>query len=139
MDVEKLIDLVTQEIVRRLNAGFGSDTVLLLDGCGRELLADGTHAVTDAGGADCGFVLMTAEYYRALTGTGAKPAAGAPPCCRAGCADVILTEKKLVHERDLREHNVRSGDVVRVSKKTIVTALANDYAKSVGAKIVRES
>jgi len=37
----------------------------------------------------------------------------------------------------LRDMNAGRGDVVNVSNKTIVTALAHDYAKGIGARIQR--
>jgi len=52
---------------------------------------------------------------------------------------VDLRGKRLLHERDLRENNVQRDTVIKVSKKTIVTALANDYAKGLGVRIIREN
>jgi hypothetical protein len=56
----------------------------------------------------------------------------------SGGGDIDLTGKRLLHERDLREHGVRSGSVVRVSRRAIVTALASDYAKGHRIRIARE-
>jgi hypothetical protein len=148
LDMDQLVEAVTKELLLRLNQA-PARTVLTLDGCTEDLLADGCRPVCKA---DCGdafdYVLMTAETYRALSAQGAPvvahaaapPAEGGRDCgfdCAAGDHTVDLTDKRLLHERDLRDHNVQNGSVVRVSKRAIITALANDYAKGHGVKIVK--
>lgn len=140
MDLDILVDEVTREIMRRLNAQ-DSGGVLLLDGCPGGLLAAGVAQKSGTDLCGCGYVLMTAEQYCALTGGAGAPCVAAPavekPCCDGVVVD--LTAKRLLHERDLRDHNAQSGTVVKISKKTIITALAHDYAKSVGIKIVKDN
>ena len=103
-DVDRLIDIVTKEIIKRLGES-EKDPVPVTDACPVDRTA-------------------------------------APACCcavlesvRDGSVD--LRGKHLLHERDLRDHNIGRDSVVRVSKNTIVTALAHDYAKGLGAKIVK--
>ncbi|MDR1061373.1 MAG: hypothetical protein LBL83_09250 [Clostridiales bacterium] len=164
LDIDRLVEQVTEELMRRLGRDAGKG-VLLLGGCPDGIVSEPYSAVREAGpgGGAYAYVLLTAEAYRALkagggadSGCAASGAGGsanatavgnaasaAGRCCGDGGGGEIpgavdLTGKRLLHERDLREHNVRSGSVVRVSRRAIVTALASDYAKGHGVKIVRE-
>lgn len=138
MDMEQLVDAVTKAIMQRLNdtgpkvAVFGD----IPDG----LLCEGAQRKQGATRADiegCDYVIMTAESFRAAHGCAAQPVP-AGPCAEPGKRIINLTGKRLIHERDLRDENAQSGDVVRVGKNAIVTALAHDYAKGIGAKISRD-
>lgn len=139
MDIDRIVDTVTKVILQRLN--------------GMQPAADSTKIVTfgdipdgmisadyqvrkgrDCGDIDdCGYIVMSAKSFRSLHGIATEQA----PCPQHGRV-VNLCEKRLVHERDLREHNVQSDTVVMVGKKAIITALAFDYVKSIGAKIQKE-
>jgi len=159
LDFERLTDIVTKAIVARLNAQ-GGNAVLLLAGAPEGVVAAGVETTRDPA-AGYGCVLMTAQAYQALAGVcpgaacvgvgagvgagaggagngaAAKPVVGANiegTCCPAS---VEFANKRLLHERDLRDANVGRGTVVKVTKRTIVTALAHDYAKGLGAKIER--
>lgn len=142
MDLDRLVDAVTREIMKRLEASgdaCDSGKVLAVDCDPAGLLAEGCQAVKAAKGTppgDCGAVLLSAGYYAQLCGC-ASPAAPAPggACCCGGSID--LTGKHLVSERHFKDKNVGAGDEVLVDKNAIVTALAVDYAKGRGAKIVR--
>jgi hypothetical protein len=141
-DVDSIVDIVTREIVRRLGESENSETgVLLTDGCPDDLVSGNYDA--KRGGADgCKYVLLTAEAYKALTSGGscAKPAdAESEKSARCDGEGVDLRGKRLLHERDMREHNVQRDTVIKVSKKTIITALAHDYAKGLGVRIIREN
>ena len=135
-DVDRLIDMVTKEIIRRLDES-EKDGVLVTAGCPEDAVSENYDAVRGSDPGCCKYVLLTAGAYKSLLGGGECRAEGEPPCCCEGSAD--LRGKRLLHERDLRDHNVQRDTVVRVSKKTIVTALAHDYAKGLGVKIVREN
>ena len=136
-DVDHLIDMVTNEIIRRLGES-EKDCVLVTNGCPEDAVSENYETVRGEDPGCCKYVLLTETAYRYLVGKSAAVA------CReesAVCCDgsVDLRGKRLLHERDLRDHNVRRDAVVIVSKKTIVTALAHDYAKGLGANIVREN
>ena len=145
-DLDQLVEAITKEILKRINAG-KPKSVLALEGCPSDIVS-GDYEVTNDPCGEYGYVLMTAETYRALTC--GKPAVCVPPAqddpkecaecaedktCAAG-AVIDLSAKRLLHERDLRDNNARRGDVIKVSKRTIITALAHDYAKSIGVKII---
>ena len=136
-DVDHLIDLVTKEIVKRLDES-EKDCVLVTDGCPEDAVSENYDVVRGNDPCCCKYVLLTETAYRSLV-----VGAVVPACCEESsvCCDgsVDLRGKRLLHERDLRDHNVQRDTIVLVSKKTIVTALAHDYAKSLGAKIVREN
>jgi hypothetical protein len=142
LDIEKIVDIVTSEILRKL--GETAPEVLVTEGCPDGLVSGDYACVRGNGVGSCKYVILTAEAYRALTGCGELPKR--PGCeercedeespCRSGVVD--LRGRRLLHERDLRENSVARGTVVKISKKTIVTALANDYARGQGARIVRE-
>jgi hypothetical protein len=163
-DVEKIVDIVTGEILRRLrDAGeceqggqnelnelntLNALKVLVTEGCPADIVSGGYSGVHGCDAGSCKYVVLTAEAYNAFArrgGTGVLPPSETAPCCDGGGLDgcrgetVDLRGKRLLHERDLRENNVGRGMVVKVSKRTIVTALANDYAKGQGARIVREN
>ena len=139
LDVDRLIDMVTKEIVRRLGESAEKDCVLVTDGCPEDAVSENFDAVRGNDPGSCKYVLITEAAYKALVGGSAAPVCGGDTaaCRRDGSID--LRGKRLLHERDLRDHNVQRDAVVIVSKKTIVTALAHDYAKGLGAKIVREN
>ncbi|MDR1580982.1 MAG: hypothetical protein LBS35_11545 [Synergistaceae bacterium] len=151
-DVEKIVDIVTREILRRLDDnGPENSKVLVTEGCPDDLVSGDYSCVRGDDADSCKYVILTAGAYMALKGRTEPndPDAPAPSRCDGGlpdspddCCSGAVTDlrgKRLLHERDLREKNVARGSVVKVSKKTIVTALANDYAKGIGARIVREN
>jgi hypothetical protein len=145
-DVERIVDQVTREIMKRL----GNDCVkkvFAASGCPSDAFSCGYEIVSDGDPGNCDYVLLTAAEYRALAGRG-NPETGACGACETepervsaccGGETVDLRGKRLLHERDLREHNACRDMVFLVSKKTIITALAHDYAKGLGVKIVREN
>ena len=151
-DLDKLADIITKEIIRRLDQK-GQKTVYVQGCCPTEIISNEyeiTHEFNvDHGCGGCGYVLLTAEAYLALCG--GDPAvgccadespgcgdSGAAPCCDESCGKTIdLSGKRLLHERDLRDNNAKRGDFVKVAKRTIITALAHDYAKSIGVKIIQ--
>lgn len=145
LDMEKLVDSVTKMIMERLESAGQSAPCSAPDrgavavfGEVPQGMIQGDYAIRQGGNCgdigDCGYVLMTAERFRALRGDAACPPAAA--ACPAGEGRVVdLSAKRLLHERDLRENNAQGGTVVLVGKKTIITALAHDYARSIGVKI----
>jgi hypothetical protein len=143
-DIDHLVDVVTKEILRRIGESDGAD-VLITDGCPGDVVSEKYGAAQGTDPGCCKYVLLTAEAYKALLkgcGVASAPESGGneeSSCCCCGGEAVDLRGKRLLHERDLRDHNVQRDTVVRVSKKTIITALAHDYAKGLGVKIVRES
>ncbi len=138
MDIEKLVEAATKAIMERLGAGgarvaaFGEIPEGLVSGA---VLVPGKTCEDVEG---CDYIVMSAQAFYEIHGK--KPAASGAAVCaptREG-AEIDLTGKRLIHERDLRDMNAARGDVVKVSKNAIVTALAYDYAKGVGAKFVKE-
>jgi deoxyribose-phosphate aldolase len=115
--------------------------VLVTDGCPDDAVSAEYTAVRGINPSCCEYLLITADEYKSLVG-GAIVSGGKEPessCCSCSGSSVDLREKRLLHEGDLRNHNVRRGTVVLVSKKTIITTLAHDYAKSLGVKIFKEN
>ncbi|MCL2684099.1 MAG: hypothetical protein FWE55_02540 [Synergistaceae bacterium] len=136
-DVDRLIDIVTREIIKRLGES-EKECVLVTDGCPEGMVSEDYDTVRGSDSSCCKYVLLTEAAYRALAG-----GTDAVTCCRGEqepiCdGSVDLRGKRLLHERDLRDHNVGRDTVVRVSKNTIVTALAHDYAKGLGTKIIKD-
>lgn len=139
MDIDRLVELATKAIIERLNSG-GAKVVAfgdVPDGliAGAEVKAGKTCADIEG----CDFIVMSIDSFYEFHGgkPAAKPAAAAVLDCRGG-KTVDLCGKRLIHERDLRDCNTARGDVVKVSKNAIITALAHDYAKGIGAKIQKE-
>ena len=137
-DVERLVDIVTKEIIRRFGESESEkDCVLVTDGCPEDAVSENYDTARGNDPFNCKYVLLTEEAYRALVGGTAKTCCcGEKPMCDGS---VDLRGKRLLHERDLRDNNVGRDTVVRVSKNAIVTALAHDYAKGLGARIVRDN
>jgi len=167
MEREALVDNVTKIIMERLNAGSGSasggasgasvvtfgDVPANLLGAGASVRQGRTPA--DVDGAQ--YIVLTQQAFRVLHG-GVVPAAlggvanlsassasaetsGAsattPGCSFCGGTSFDLTGKKVIGDRDIRALGLSTGATVRVDAKAIVTALARDYATSVGATITR--
>lgn len=137
MDLDKMVDAVTQEIMRRLN-GQGAARVVVFGDVPDGLLAGGydvTKGREYADVAGCDYIVMTAASFAQFHGGAAAPTApAAEECCCCEGAMIDLTGKRLIHERDLRDHNAKNGDVVKVAGNAIITALAHDYAKGHGIK-----
>jgi len=146
-DLDKLVETITKEILRRIS-GARPKSVLALDECPDGIVSGEYEVKRDQSGG-YGYVLMTAEAYQALICGKPEAACGAPVitppadcgACAETCAEekrevIDLSGKRLLHERDLRDNNAQRGDVIKVSKRTIITALAHDYAKSIGVKII---
>jgi hypothetical protein len=135
MDIERLVELATKAICERLNSGgvkvaaFGDVPEGLISGA--EIKAG--ESCADAEG--CDYVVMSAKCFTEMLG--GKRESAAPAACRMGNV-IALCGKRLIHERDLRDMNTARGDLVKVSKNAIITALAYDYAKGIGAKIQKE-
>ena len=135
MDFEKLVELATKAIYERLNNGvkkvaiFGFVPEGLISGA--EIKA--VKSCTDIEG--CDYVVMSAADFSNLTSgkSGSLPVS-APEAYREGTV-IDFSGKRLLHERDLRDMNAARGDIVKVSGNTIITALAHDYAKGIGARI----
>ena len=142
MDLEKIVDAVTKVIMERLSGKAAAKVVAFGEIPEGLLCADceikQATASGDIEGAD--YIILTKESFRAIHGGKPEPDSLAEPA-KAYCGGkrvIDLSEKRLIHERDLRDHNAQNGDAVKVSKKAIITALAHDYAKSSGVKINRE-
>ena len=144
MEREALVDNVTKIIMERLN-GTGTPTSVVAFGdvpaslLGMGVVVRQGSTPADVDGAP--FIVLTQETYRALHG-GVSPvalgkvakAAASPACCSSA---FDLTGKKLIGDRDVRALGLTAGATVRVDAGAVVTALASDYATSVGATIVR--
>lgn len=154
MDMEKLVDAVTKKILERLQLPCDEPKIVAFGDVPAAMLPGGVtvkKGETCADLADCDYIIMTAKSFydvnfNCLDGDPdrkPKPEKAAEP---AACGEatppankqIDLREKRLVHERDLREHNAQKGDVVLVSRKAIITALAQDYANIHGAAIQRD-
>ena len=146
-NLDHLVETITKEILKRIN--IGPKTVLKLDGCPSDIVS-GNYEVTNDQGSGYGYVIMTAEAYNTLICGKPSAACEAPvqmpsqSACEI-CQDdesavnstvIDLSNKRLIHERDMRESNARCGDVIKVSKRSIITALARDYAKSTNIKFI---
>ena len=149
MDFDQLVETITKEILKRMS-GARPKSVLTLEGCPSDIVSGDYEVKNDQNGG-YGYVLMTAEAYQALISE--KPTLNCEPQVEAGAlvkncevliaqadeksAVIDLCGKRLLHERDLRDNNAQRGDTIKVSNRAIVTALAHDYAKSIGVKIIR--
>jgi hypothetical protein len=134
LDIERLVDLATKEIYKRLTGGvkrvvtFGDVPAELV--AGAEIRAG--RCCTDADG--CDYVVMSAASFYEMMG--GKRESKTPVVTGSRDGTVIdLRGKRLIHERDLRSLDAARGDLVKVSKNAIITALAHDYVKGIGAKI----
>ena len=147
MDLDQLVELITKEILKRIG-GVKQKSVLALEGCPSGIISEEYEVKNDKDGG-YGYVLMTAEAYQALcrkdTVVCEAPVQTAPSAevCESPKDEeapkgtfIDLSHKRLLHERDLRDNNARRGDSIKVSRRTIITALAHDYAKSIGIKII---
>ncbi len=141
MDIEMLVELATKAILERLSSRiprvvtFGDIPEGLI--AGAEVTAGKSCADIDG----CDYIVLSAAAFKELhggAGGAAKPPEQAAPCAQAEGGVIDLRGKRLIHERDLRDANAARGHLVRVDKKAIITALAHDYAKGIGAKITKE-
>jgi len=134
LDLEKLVELATKAILDRLNNGIRKVAVYgdVPDGLISGAETKVARSCTDAEG--CDYVVMSIASFCDLTGTKLNTVAAVPQAHRDG-AVIDFSGKRLLHERDLRDMNAARGDIVKVSNNTIITALAHDYAKGIGAKI----
>ena len=143
MDIDKLVDAVTKVIMERLNAAESPNVVVFGD-VPQGLISGDCNVKCARSPADiegCDYIVLSAESFRAFhSGVPAPAAGGAPAPCLSNdsCRVIDLTGKRLIHERDLRDNNAQKGDLVKVSKNAIITALAYDYAKGIGVKICKE-
>jgi len=141
-DLDMLVETITKEILKRIGDE-RPKSVLSLDGCPSDIVSCDYEVKNDQSG-DYGYVLMTAEAYQALVcgkppqvcDEDPKECEACPGEDAANGQEIDLSGKRLLHERDLRDNNAKRGDVIKISKRTIVTALAHDYAKSIGVKII---
>lgn len=138
LNMERLVNAVTEEIMRRLNTG--AKSVLILEGdkdCEIATLLNGAFAV------DCKTSLENADAYDYVvlpaSVFGGFDRAKAPVACAEAAAGGVLdfTGKRLLHERELREKCTNGVSCVKVDKKAIITSLAADYIKSRKLTVLR--
>jgi len=134
LDFERLVELATKAIFERLSNGNPKVAVFgnVPDGLVAGADMKPARSCSDAEG--CDYVVMSVASFCEMTGVKFSAAAFAPEVRRDGTI-IDFSGKRLLHERDLRDMNAARGDVIKVSANTIVTALAHDYAKNIGAKI----
>ena len=154
MEREALVENVTKIIMERLNggaAGAPGVSVVSFGDVPSNILGAGVtvrqgRTPSDVEGAQ--YIVLTQQAFRLLHGGVVPVALGGvanlssndATCC--GCdadsaPDFDLTGKKVVGDHEVRALGLTSGAVVRVDPKAIVTALARDYATSLGATIER--
>lgn len=157
MEIDKLVDAVTKVIMEKLQQEDGGNAmpkVVLYGDVPVDMVKTGCdicRGTVPADAAGCDYIMMSASSFRALHGIEAPadvaqetaPKAECAPeqaaaceCCGGNTVD--LTGKRLIHERDLRDSNAQRDDIIKVDKKAIITALAYDYAKGIGAKFSKE-
>ena len=143
MDLEKLVDSVTKEIMRRLREQEAQKRVLVLEpDCPLTPLLEQEYAVDYAqdlrGAQEYDYVLVPRAQIAALCGAAASSAAAAekPACSGDGALD--FTGKKLIHERELAEACKYGIKSLRVCKKAIITSLAADLIRDRGLTVIRE-
>ena len=148
MDLEKLVDAVTKEIMRRLREQDTRPSVLILEpDCPVSPLFQPEYEVTcapDAGNRQAyDYVLVPrARYDVFCTNCVASASASPPPEGPKAepCPGSVLdwSEKKLIHERELAEactHNIKS---LRIGHRAIVTSLAADLIRDRGLTLLKE-
>lgn len=146
--MDKLVDAVTRVIMEKLRAdgqpvetgGCDGKSVVMFGQVPDDLVCPGYTVKCGTSCADitgCDYIVMTRESFNAIHGGASSPVAAAPAAACSSCGGQVidLAGKRLIHERDLRDHNAQNGDVVVVGKNAIITALAHDYAKGIGVKI----
>lgn len=144
MDLDKLVEAVTKVIMEKLQGESSCDMapkVATFGNVPMGILTQDCQCKPGSQPADmegCDFILMTAQAYREIHGMEAKPERSAAVSSCEG-RSIDLRGKRLIHERDLRDHNAGRGDVLNVDKNVIITALAHDYAKSIGSKFCKEA
>lgn len=145
MDLEKLVERVTKEIMKMLQASDGKQTVLLV---GETENKDMAAALGDQYQVECCTSLANAAAYdyvmlptSYLYGPhcAALEAVPAPSLVTASAVggQLDLTGKKLIHERELREKCTSGICTIKVDEKAIITSLAADLIKSRQLTVVR--
>jgi hypothetical protein len=140
LDIEKLVELATKAIIERLNNVMPKVAVYgdIPEGfvTGAEIKT--ANSCADAEGSD--YVVMSTAKFCEMMGIKCESAATTTTTAVVNHEGTVIDflGKRLLHERDLRDMNVQRGDIVKVSNSTIITALAHDYAKGIGAKIQKE-
>lgn len=153
-NMDQLVDKITAEILRRMKEKIqeaqaeeqatkrflvlGKDPHCEIAALlGQTYQADVKPNLHDA--QDYDFVVMPVSFLSRLgTKSTAKPeACSVVPEVAAQDHVLDLTEKKLLHERELMERcSARTGSI-RIGKRAIVTHLAMDYLKKQGITVVR--
>lgn len=137
MDLERLVEAVTKEIICRLEQG-NTPTVCCIDCVPNGVFSTQVEQVEPSRLSQSDYVLVSRETYEQLSGKTSPVAPSFSTASRnsdSSCFD--LSQKRLLHERDVRDSGAVCGDFIQVGKNTIVTALASDYAKSCGVTIVK--
>ncbi len=148
MDLNKLVDAVTKEIMSRLQKQDTRPSVLVLEpDCPVAPLLEQQYGISCAEDTEnlqsYDYVLVPrAKYHVFCTNCVASTAASQPAESKntEQCPDKTLdwTDKKLIHERELAEactHNIRC---LRIANRAIVTALAADFIRDRGLTLIRE-
>jgi|GEM_PF-458785 len=148
MDFSKLVDAVTQEIMRRLQERDARPSVLMLEpDCPIAPLIEQNYAISwgeDAKNAqDFDYVLVPRAKYHVFCTNCVASAATTPPAEPAkeeqSCGDTLdWTDKKLIHERELADACTNNIRCLRIAKRAILTALAADFIRDRGISVIRE-
>lgn len=139
MDIERLVDAVTKEIMCRLDGmQKGGNNICCVDCNPLALFSSEANILGTGNIANSDYVVLPRAEYEQLKGC--KPSAESLTTtggsyASSNCFD--FSNKKLLHESDVRNSGAVCGDTIGVGKNTIITALAADYAKSNNIKIVK--
>lgn len=138
MDKEKLINEITAVIMERLAQQGQPPKVVVFGDVPDSVISGGCEIRKGSSPGDvkdCDYIVLSAESYRAFHHIKQPlPKAEDKPVPQQGRV-IDMRGNRLIHEMDIRRHNLRSGDVVQVDENAIVTALAFDYVNNMGAVI----
>lgn len=154
MDIDKLVNLITQQVKERLEDIESRKKIYIL-GCREEACGDKLRGSLDAGGfclyeqeVGIDYQMLYAYDYVVIPRSRLgeimkKPDSGAVRCpevgkTEAGLEKAIKLEKKVVTEKDVQKLAMEGCTEIRLERKAVITPLAIDTAKVSGIKLVKE-
>lgn len=134
MDLQVLIDRVTEEVMRSLGnlCCGGNPTVTILSNKTEETLKEllqEKFEVTESDGSTSDYMVLSKEKYEELISGKALPST---TCDIPHHSVIDFTEKKVITQRDLTSLNFTTIHTIKIKKSTIITALAKEMLQSRG-------
>lgn len=141
---DNLVEIVTKKIMQKLNQDnkkflvLGRDEDCPINSClNKDFISKVDSSLQNM--EDYDYVVLPVGYLQKLIGKGEKNINNFSKEEETVNGEILdFTDKKLIHEREIKDKYKSKIIGIRVGKKTIITQLALDFIKQKKIQVIRE-